>query len=128
MPESDGAVQLAVIWPLPPVPVTPVGAPGKAVQLRARATRAAGPAACHAAARAGTRTAHTGGGPDVPCAVDSPQAVELVVDPAVNVGFEPLTKLVRLEVDTHEDPAPPPLAPSAGRRVQPLPVPLPPPK
>ena len=34
VPESAGAVQLPLSWELPPVAVTPVGAPGRAVQVR----------------------------------------------------------------------------------------------
>ena len=34
VPESAGAVHVQETWAFPPVPVTPVGAPGSAVQVR----------------------------------------------------------------------------------------------
>ena len=126
VPGSVGAVQLAVICPLAPVPVTPVGAPGNA--LHVKPTLPGHPA--HAPeiplAVAPLPPAPLVA-PVVPCAVCSPQDFEVTALPAVKVGLDPLLKLVRREVDTQDDPDPPPPAPSAGRKVQPLDAPLPPP-
>ena len=65
--------------------------------------------------------------PVVPWACCSTHDVLLTALPAVKVGLLPLEKLVRYEVDAHDEPAPPAPAPSAGRRLQLLLVPLPPP-
>jgi hypothetical protein len=65
--------------------------------------------------------------PLMPCVVCTPQAVEPVALPAVKDGFDPLLKLVKAEVEAHEEPAPPPPAPSCGAIVQLFVAPLPPP-
>lgn len=127
VPGSPGAVQVPVICPLAPVPVTPVGAPGNALQVKvALPGHPAQPPVMPLVAVAPLPPAPVVA-PVVPWAVCSPQDLEFTALPTVKAGFEPLEKLVRWDVDTHDDPAPPPPAPSAGVMVQPLEAPLPPP-
>src|SRR5580704_15059249 len=127
VPGSDGAVQLAVICPLAPVPVTPVGAPGKADQVRAMPPgQPVNPVPVAPLVLESLDPPLPVDPPAVPCATDRPQTVDVPL-PATKLGFVPLTKLVTSAVATHEEPAPPPPLPSDGVMKQKLPAPPPPP-
>jgi hypothetical protein len=95
VPESPGAVQLTVDCPVPPLAVTPLGAPGRAVQLRRTLPGQPAQPPATLLVEVDPEPPTPVVAPETPWAVDSGQAFELVVAPAVNVGFVPLTKLVR---------------------------------
>jgi hypothetical protein len=126
VPGSAGAVQLTVDCPVPPVAVTPLGAPGRAVQVRLTVPGQPASALAFELDVVPVPPAPVVA-PVIPWLVWTPHTVVDVATPAVNFGLEALLKLVRCEVDTHEEPAPPAPAPSDGRTRQSLPAPLPPP-
>jgi hypothetical protein len=129
VPESAGAVQLAVICPLEPVAVTPEGAPDRALQVRLMLPGhpANPPEIAPDPELLAPFPPAPFAPPLVPCVWCWPQAIEFNALPAAKDGFDPLLKFVREDVDTQEEPAPPPPAPSAGKMVQSLAAPLPPP-